>query len=70
VCLTDDQRGQYSPTKSNIMKGLQWLVAGAVPGDALFFHFSGHGAQKPDPTGHETDGMNETILPIDFQRSG
>jgi hypothetical protein len=70
VCLTDDQRGQFSPTKANIMKGLQWLVAGAVAGDSLFFHFSGHGAQKRDPTGHESDGMNETVLPVDFQRAG
>ena len=29
----------------SVSAGLQWLVAGAVPGDVLFFHFSGHGAQ-------------------------
>jgi metacaspase-1 len=32
----------------------------------LVFHFSGHGAQKPDPNGYEEDGMNECILPMDF----
>lgn len=49
---------------------MQWLVAGVMPGDALFFHFSGHGAQQPDPHGVEEDGMNETIVPVDFQSAG
>ena len=34
-----------------------------MPGDALFFHFSGHGSQQPDPNGIEEDGMNEVIMP-------
>ena len=33
------------------------------PGDSLFFHYSGHGSQQPDPLGVEEDGMNEVILP-------
>merc|ERR1719499_2672641 len=49
---------------------MRWLVAGAQPGDALFFHFSGHGAQQRDPHGIEEDGMNETILPVDFKSAG
>lgn len=40
------------------------------PGDVLFFHFSGHGAQQEDPNGFEEDGMNETILPVDFEHAG
>merc|ERR1719353_157106 len=51
-------------------RGLDWLAADARPGDVLFFHFSGHGAQEEDPHGYEEDGMNETILPVDFQRTG
>lgn len=58
------------PTKANIIRGMQWLVQGASKGDVLFFHFSGHGAQTPDETGHEADGFNETILPLDYQRAG
>merc|ERR1719499_2571270 len=49
---------------------MRWLVAGAQPGDALFFSFSGHGAQQEDPHGYEEDGMNETILPVDFKQAG
>jgi uncharacterized caspase-like protein len=47
VILTDDQHDpQFRPTRANILNALQWLAAGAAPGDALFFHFSGHGAQQ------------------------
>merc|ERR1719410_1033260 len=55
----------YMPTKSNIFRGLQWLAHNVVPGDVLFFHFSGHGAQVPDK-----DGMDETILPVDYDSEG
>eukprot|EP00927_Polykrikos_kofoidii_P035888 TRINITY_DN30389_c0_g1_i1.p1 TRINITY_DN30389_c0_g1~~TRINITY_DN30389_c0_g1_i1.p1 ORF type:complete len:524 (-),score=83.64 TRINITY_DN30389_c0_g1_i1:26-1597(-) len=67
--LTDDDR-RNMPTQANIQSGLRWLVEGAQSGDVLFFHFSGHGAQKEDPHGYEEDGMNETILPVDFERAG
>lgn len=39
-------------------------------GDAIFFHFSGHGGQSPDAAGVEEDGMNETILPVDVKKAG
>ncbi|CAK0894891.1 unnamed protein product, partial [Prorocentrum cordatum] len=68
--LTDDQRGPSMPTRANIEAALRWLVEGVQPGDVLFFHFSGHGAQQEDPHGYEEDGMNETILPVDFKSAG
>ena len=34
-----------------------------LPGDALFFHFSGHGTQIPTDDPQETDGMDEAIVP-------
>eukprot|EP00401_Gymnodinium_catenatum_P076387 CAMPEP_0117470840 /NCGR_PEP_ID=MMETSP0784-20121206/7424_1 /TAXON_ID=39447 /ORGANISM="" /LENGTH=597 /DNA_ID=CAMNT_0005264943 /DNA_START=42 /DNA_END=1832 /DNA_ORIENTATION=- len=68
--LTDDGRGRDMPTRSNIMDGLRWLAGSAAPGDVLFFHFSGHGAQQEDPNGFEEDGMNETICPMDFKNAG
>jgi hypothetical protein len=60
--LVDDQA-----TYDNILHEMKRLVAGARPGDSFFFQFSGHGVQEPDPHGYEEDGMNETIVPIDFQ---
>ena len=57
---------------------MRWLVAGAQPHDALFFHCkpfrfriyrslsycadSGHGGQTPDLDGDEIDGYDEGQL--------
>lgn len=68
--LVDDGSGNGYPTRNNILESLRWLVQDARPGDALFFSYSGHGAQEPDPEGFEEDGMNETILPCDFETAG
>jgi len=69
VMLTDESRDRnYQPTGATIFKAMQWLVQGVTEGDVLFFHFSGHGAQIPDKTGHEADGLNETILPMDYKQ--
>lgn len=59
-----------SATTSNILERLEWLVDGALPGDVLFFHYSGHGSQVinqdyNDP-GFEIDGKDEIICPIDL----
>lgn len=67
--LTDDNRDRM-PTRANITNNLRWLAQDARPGDVLFLSFSGHGAQEEDPHGYEEDGMNETILPVDFERAG
>ncbi|KAG8462890.1 hypothetical protein KFE25_001663 [Diacronema lutheri] len=69
--LTDDTRdARARPTKANILEACRWLTAGAAPGDVLFFHFSGHGAQQLDPEFVEEDGMDETIVPVDVDRAG
>ncbi|KAA8915156.1 hypothetical protein TRICI_002701 [Trichomonascus ciferrii] len=71
VILTDDQKDPRShPTKANILRGMQWLVAGAQTNDTLFLHFSGHGGQTEDTSGDEDDGYDEVIYPVDFQRAG
>ena len=42
IILTDDARDpNLIPTKANIIRAMQWLVAGARPNDALFLHYSG-----------------------------
>lgn len=68
--LTDDEP-QAMPTHQNIVTSMQWLVDGARPGDVRVFLFCGHGGQQTGLTSHlERDGLNETILPVDFQRAG
>lgn len=54
-------------TTNNIIEHLNWLVDGVMPGDYIFFHYSGHGTQMAtrDHQG-ELDGLDEVICPVDF----
>merc|ERR1719247_2625958 len=70
MILTDNGPSQSQPTRQNILRACRWLVQGAQPGDCLFFHFSGHGAQQEDPNCMEEDGYDETICPCDFNSAG
>jgi len=59
-----------APTKKNIWSAMQWLIADAQPGDALFFHFSGHGGQTEDLSGDEASGFDQTMIPVDHKQVG
>eukprot|EP00744_Colponema_vietnamica_P002726 GILI01004243.1.p1 GENE.GILI01004243.1~~GILI01004243.1.p1 ORF type:complete len:491 (+),score=94.15 GILI01004243.1:45-1517(+) len=59
-----------APTRDNIITHMQWLVHDARPGDVFFFHYSGHGSQTEDRSGDEEDGMDETLVPLDYQQAG
>merc|ERR1719326_2376673 len=56
------------PTRANMLKAMKWLVEGAQTGDALFFHYSGHGGRVPAKDA--PDGQSETLVPLDFQTEG
>ena len=58
------------PDKKSIEDGLKWLCDGARPGDALLFHYSGHGTSMKDDGSDEADGFDEALVPADYQRSG
>ncbi len=51
-------------TTTGILSALNNLVSGAVPGDVIVFHYSGHGSQLP--SNNEPDGFEEIICPIDL----
>lgn len=53
-------------TKVAIMERLAWLAT-AVPGDVVYFHYSGHGTQVASRNDNaEVDGLDEIICPFDF----
>lgn len=71
VMLLDTQPDPvFWPTRCNILARAHALASGARDGDSLFFGFSGHGAQVPDPSGDELDGNNEVLLPCDHEHVG
>jgi len=55
------------PTRVNILQKLQWLVRSAKPGDVSFFSFSGYGLQVDDIDSMPDEGLEEAVLPTDFQ---
>jgi len=66
-----DDRPQLRPTRERMLEALRWLVDGARAGDHLFFHYSGHGSQQACKDGtEEKDGMDDTIVPVDFEEAG
>jgi hypothetical protein len=72
VILRDDNPPQQSmiPTKANMLRAMHWLVDDARPNDSLFFHYSGHGGQMVDFNSPQDDIYDETIYPLDFQKTG
>jgi len=38
--------------------------------DFVWIHFSGHGSQQKDTSGDEEDGMDEGLVPSDYERKG
>ncbi|ESW20401.1 hypothetical protein PHAVU_006G206000 [Phaseolus vulgaris] len=59
------------PTKKNILDSLKWLVSECRSEGSLVFYFSGHSMQQPEQQkGDESDGLDETICPVDYLREG
>ena len=44
------------------------LVTPTQPGDIVYFHYSGHGSQVPDPA--DSSGVDETLVPSDWAKDG
>lgn len=52
-------------TRAGFLAALDWLVAGARPGDELVLFTSSHGSHIPDQSGDEGDGMDEVLVTHD-----
>lgn len=64
------EESQISPTRSNIEQNIAWLVSNNIAGDTLFFYYSGHGSSWKDTSGDETDGLDELLVPLDYNSNG
>lgn len=69
IQLLTDQTAE-KPTRANMQKCLQALVENATSGDTLVVHYSGHGASIRDQSRDESDGMDEVLVPLDYQSAG
>jgi len=65
-----DQPREKMPTRANMLEAFRWLVDGAQTGDALFFHYSGHGGREPSRDPNASGSYNETLVPLDFEAEG
>jgi hypothetical protein len=53
-------------TYDGITAALRDLIQSSRPGDVLVFQYSGHGTTMPDETGRTVDGVEEAMVPVDF----
>ena len=68
VVLTDARSGPFYPTGHNMLAAMDWLVS--EPGCCCFLHYSGHGGQVRDPDGDRDSGLDDTIVPVDYEQHG
>jgi len=72
VILTDrpevSPSSPYFPSGHNVLAAMDWLVS--EPGCTLFLHYSGHGGQIADVDGNRSTGVDDTIVPVDFETRG
>jgi len=67
--LMDDGK-HTNPTRENIMAAYSKITAESKPGDVVYLHYSGHGAFVKDKNGDESDGNDEVLCPVDYQKAG
>jgi len=65
-----DDGVHLDPTKDNILAAYEQIVADSQPGDVVYCHYSGHGSKVRDRNGDESDGYDETIVPVDYYSAG
>ncbi|KAF1978891.1 peptidase C14 [Bimuria novae-zelandiae CBS 107.79] len=58
----------YYPTGHNILAAMDWLVS--EPGCTLFMHYSGHGGQVEDVDSNRSTGLDDSLVPVDFEYKG
>lgn len=72
--MNDTLKGDLYPNRQNILKQMNNLVTFAQANPTktvlLFLQFSGHGINVRDTNGDESDGYDEAIVPVDYDKAG
>ncbi|KAF2678809.1 peptidase C14 [Lentithecium fluviatile CBS 122367] len=58
----------YYPTGHNMLAAMDWLVS--EPNCTLFLHYSGHGGQIRDVDGNRSTGLDDSLVPVDWEERG
>lgn len=66
----EEEKEESKPTRLNIENNIKWLTDNNLPGDILVLHYSGHGGNTIDTNRDESDGKDETLIPLDFLSTG
>lgn len=56
-------------TKSNILAEVKHLAQKCAPGDTVYLHFSMHGQRVLDLNRDEEDGIDQSVIPYDAQKT-
>ncbi len=73
ICLmTDNESGEYYPTRENILAQLESLVSRIENENTeeCWISFSGHGSYQTDVNGDESDNKDECLCPLDVSTNG
>jgi hypothetical protein len=69
--LRDDAVNSINkPTRANILNNLSSIIAQSASLKEIWIHYSGHGSQIRDSNGDEKDGLDEFIVPSDYDKTG
>jgi metacaspase-1 len=58
------------PTRGNIIAYIKSFISCTLDGDQIYIHYSGHGSQIKSITNDESDGMDEVLVPVDYNTNG
>jgi hypothetical protein len=70
IMLRDDSEEYMQPTRANILLTLDTIVRQTSNLDEIWIHYSGHGSQIKDNNGDEVDGLDDVLVPVDYQTTG
>lgn len=70
ITVLMDDGININPTRGNIIRAYRRLVKDSKAGDTVFCHYSGHGGRIKDEDSDESDGFDETLIPMDYQSAG